>query len=345
MNHVRDPRYECRHFTQAEELLQAVAPVPALDTKTSNPAFIFRGQPLASWNLVPSAFRTDKGDLPGRAPCSCPPLTKPTQPPKSEAIMLVAPYGFEGTADEQVFAEFLLLKMFIEMCDRAIIPLPGDSYEFRQAWMDDQRSAVQSAYRDPAIWPQPQYLPLLAFAQHHGVPTRLLDWTRNPVVAAYFAAADHVNNYKEGDLAIWALNIEFLHLYPLIELLSMPGANSQRLGAQRGLFTLVRPKTTRGVPLELDRLTLVDALINANENPSKPKPLWKLTLPHSEALRLLYVCHLNGIDAASVYPGPTGAAIATLDRLAWLRVDPATGLNAVTARLLSPSNVTSQRTQ
>lgn len=49
---------------------------------------------------------------------------------------------------------------------------------------------------------------LLITAQHHGVPTRLLDWTYSPLVAAFFATRPDAG---DDDRAIWRLDWQTLH--------------------------------------------------------------------------------------------------------------------------------------
>lgn len=90
---------------------------------------------------------------------------------------------------------------------------------------------------------------LLALAQHHGLPTRLLDWSINPLIAAYFAVT---SSPHDTDARVYAavaprmiktgidvdpFDLKFVRSF-------VPSAVTARIVSQRGLFT-VHPNPTR----------------------------------------------------------------------------------------------------
>lgn len=83
--------------------------------------------------------------------------------------------------------------------------------EFKRTYPVELK-ATSPSDKDDLAW--------LALMQHHGAPTRLLDWTYSPFVAAYFALeallSDPVDDRHQG--TIWAISSQLLEvpdLFPL----------------------------------------------------------------------------------------------------------------------------------
>ncbi len=182
--------------------------------------------------------------------------------------------------------------------------------------------------------PHPQLWPLMALAQHHGLPTILLDWSTRAYVAAYFAARDATDpgtKDRGAYLAVWALRIGYAEDptrggrtgHPIYEY-AAPGGTNPNLRAQSGTFTVLRegaeePSHVAGLGGDVASLPLEEFVSKELARDPSVVDLVRLTLPSTEAGRLLRLLSYEGVDSSTMFPGADGVARAMREVRVWDR--------------------------
>jgi len=314
------PKIDRIDLDTAAQFIEAISPRGPHFFTARNEEWVFRGHGDCQYKLVPSALRQEKA-------AELQKLSRSPQPLRDVNV-------------EQVYAECVILRDFLREADSNGLPLPEDSQLLRD--LIDTLLNNTIALRMPDLpanltagvgisWPPTELRSLMALAQHYGLPTRLLDWSRSPFVAAYFAATDALglqeehgsqDDHRLSVWSCWGVPLFAARLCDLsdpsgvrISLVTAPRAGNPNLHAQDGLFTLCSQESYKPQG-RVDRRPItelaLEGVVTRAFQDRLPEGFMltfrEFTAPARAAGEILWLLAKEGVSAASLFPGYAGVA-------------------------------------
>ncbi|MDC7127231.1 MAG: FRG domain-containing protein [Spirochaetales bacterium] len=124
-------------------------------------------------------------------------------------------FAYRGVADKSYGLE----TSFIRLCGN------NKNLEYHLIRNFQKYAPLEDVKRASSIWHW------ITLAQHHGLPTRLLDWTYSPFVALHFATVE--TDKYDKDAAIWCVDYVAVNKMlppPLIDVMNDVGSNAFTIG-------------------------------------------------------------------------------------------------------------------